>query len=398
MAKDDKNKGGSSTSQDVSAADKAAAANVPQGGGSKKTKTGVTGVPVGTKINIGEQEIRDDGRYRGKSAATGKTQYAVGDGMTALLGMDNQERVSLLGVLSQIPGLYGKGKAYTAQELQQVATGQFVAIREEDADALEKVMQYADTVGVTYDVAAQRLYSQPSLAASFYGFEAPKGPKLLPEKSLIAEIADKFQNTFDVPVNKDMAKKYAAEVRAAQAKNKSLSAQEREDIMLKYLEGAASELSKAGAEGGYQPRGVLGEYITQLRQEYYENGLPMDENRIYRMAVDSLRDPQELQNKKQKIRQRAEVIFPPLKEYIARGESVRDILSPYMKLKADIFEKGEQDINPSDMYDVMDGDKLKNINDYKTSLYRSPEYKKTTGYKKQQSEDARSLLEYLRIQ
>lgn len=393
MAKEDKNKAGKTTSQDVSAADRAAANAVPKG---TKTgaKVGVTGLPVGTPINVGQREVRDEGRYRGTTSATAKTQYAVGDGMSTLLGMDNPQRVQLLSVLSQIPGLYPKGRAYTAEQLQSVAAGEFVAIREEDADALEKVMQFADTVGVTYDVAAQRLFNQPNIAASFYGYTPPKGPKLLPEKSLIAEISDKFQNTFDANVPKDVAKKYAAEVRSAQAKGGGLSAQEREDILLKYLEREAGNLSK---QEGFQPRGVLGEYIQQLRQEYYENGLPMDENRIYKMAVKSLRDPQELQNNKQKIQQRAELVFPPLREYLARGESVRDVLSPYMRIKASIFEMNDTDINPSDMYDVMDGDKLKNINDYKKSLYQSPEYKKTQGYKQRVVSDTRGLLDYLGI-
>lgn len=393
MAKEDKNKAGKTTSEDVSAADRAAANAVPKGtkGG---TKVGVTGLPVGTPINVGQREIRDEGRYRGTTSATAKTQYAVGDGMTKLLAMDNPQRVQLLSILSQIPGLYPKGRAYTAKQLQSVAAGGLVAVREEDAEALEKVMQFADTVGITYDVAAQRLFNQPNIAASFYGYEPPKGPKLIPEKSLVAEISDKFQNTFDVNVPQDVAKKYAAEVRAAQAKGEGLSAQEREDILLKYLEREAGNLVK---QEGFEPRGVLGTYITQLRQEYYENGLPMDENRIYKMAVRSLRDPQELESNKQRVRQRAELVFPPLKEYIARGESVRDVLSPYMRLKATIFEMNDADINPSDMYDVMDGDKLKNINDYKMSLYQSPEYTKTQGYKQRVVSDTRGLLDYLGI-
>ena len=394
MAKENKNKAGKTTSQDVSAADAAAAKNVPTGGPKAGTKVGVTGLPVGTPINVGQQEVREDGRYRGTTSATAKTQYAVGDGMSKLLAMDNPQRVQLLSVLSQIPGLYPKGRAYTAKQLQSVAAGELVAIREEDAEALEKVMQFADTVGVTYDVAAQRLFNQPNIAASFYGYTPPKGPKLIPEKSLVAEISDKFQNTFDVNVPQGVAKKYAAEVRAAQAKGEGLSAQEREDILLKYLENEAGNLMK---QEGFQPRGVLGSYITQLRQEYYENGLPMDENRIYKMAVKSLRDPQELENNRQKVRQRAELVFPPLREYIARGESVRDVLSPYIRLKASIFEMNDADINPSDMYDVMDGDKLKNINDYKKSLYQSPEYTKTQGYKQRVVSDTRGLLDYLGI-
>jgi hypothetical protein len=319
--------------------------------------------------------------------------------MKTLLGMDNQSRVNLLSILAQIPGAYPKGKAPTQDQLIAMAENQEIAIRDTDAKALENVMKYADTVGLTYDEAATRLYNQPTLAASFYGFEPTKGPKLIAEKSLIAELNDKFQNTFDVPVSDKIAKKYAAEVRAAQQKNPALSAQEREDIMFKYLENASGELAKLSGQGAeYQPRGVLGEYITDLRQEYYDNGLPMDEDRIYRLAVKSLRDPQELVNSKQKIRQRAELVFPPLREYIARGESVRDILSPYMRMKATIFEKNEADINPSDMYDVMEGDKLKNINDYKMSLYRSPEYKKTQGYFQRELSDLRGLLQYVGVE
>lgn len=392
------NRGGAaSTSQDVSAADKKAAQDVPKGTttGGSRSKVGVTGVPVGTPIYGGQQEIREDGKLMGMGVAEGKTQYAVGDGMKTLLALDNPSRVQLLQTLAQIPGVYSKGKAPTPQQLLAMAQNQEIAIRPDDARALENVMKYADSIGITYEVAAERLYNQPTLAAGFYGVEPAKGRKQIAEKSLIAEIGDKFQNTFDVQVPNDIAKKYAAEVRAAYAKNPSLSAQERENIMLNYLEDAAGSLVK---EEGFQPRGVLGSYITQLRQEYYDNGLPMDEQKIYRMAVRSLRDPQELESNKQRVRQRAELVFPPLKEYIARGESVRDVLSPYMRLKASIFELNDTDINPSDMYDVMEGDKLKNINDYKMSLYQSPEYKKTNGYKQRLVSDTRGLLDYLGIE
>lgn len=394
------NRGGYTTSQDVSEADKKAAADAPKGTTTGGSKVGLTGVPKGTPIYLGEQEVREDGKLVGRAQTrVGATQYVSGDGMKTLLGMDNQSRVNLLSILAQIPGAYPKGKAPTQDQLIAMAENQEIAIRDTDAKALENVMKYADTVGLTYDEAATRLYNQPTLAASFYGFEPTKGPKLIAEKSLIAELNDKFQNTFDVPVSDKIAKKYAAEVRAAQQKNPALSAQEREDIMFKYLENASGELAKLSGQGAeYQPRGVLGEYITDLRREYYDNGLPMDEDRIYRLAVKSLRDPQELVNSKQKIRQRAELVFPPLREYIARGESVRDILSPYMRMKATIFEKNEADINPSDMYDVMEGDKLKNINDYKMSLYRSPEYKKTQGYFQRELSDLRGLLQYVGVE
>lgn len=393
-------KSGSTTSQDVSAADRASAEELRNTKNVRGGKIGLTGAPLGTPIYRGEAEVREDGRLRGTRTATGNTQYASGDGMRVLLGMNDQERSQLLSQLAQIPGVYPKGRAPSqAERLRLAQGGQGIPVTDLDAKALENVMRYADTLGITYDEATTALFNDPTSAAIFYGFEPTKGPKLLAEKSLVAEITDKFQNTFDVPVSDKIAKRYAAEVRAAQQKNPALSAQEREDIMFKYLEDASGELAKLSKQGAdYQPRGVLGEYVTQLRQEYYDNGLPMDEDRIYRLAVKSLRDPQELVNSRQKIRQRAELVFPPLREYISRGESVRDVLSPYMRLKATIFEKNEADINPSDMYDVMEGDKLKNINDYKMSLYRSPEYKKTQGYFQRELSDTRGLLQYLGIE
>lgn len=405
MAKTDKNKtetvtnpgnrGGYTTSQDVSEADKKTGDTVPKTGSGK---IGLTGVPLGTSIYVGEEKpsatLPDVTGGIMSQPVTATTKYKSGDGMTYLLGMDNQKKARYLALLSQIPGVYRKGEAYGKKELKAIASGGYIPVRDVDAKALENVMRYADTLGLTYEEAVDKLSAQPELAVSFFSVEPAKGKKTIPADSLIAEISDKFQNTFDAPVSDKLAKKYAAEVQAAYAKNPALSAQQRENILLKYLEGAATGLTE---KEGYQPRGVLGEYITQLRKEYYDNGLPTDENKIYRTAVNSLRDPQELENNKQKIRQRAELVFPPLKEYIARGESVRDVLSPYMNLKAKIFEMNDTDINPSDMYDVMEGDKLKNINDYKMSLYRSPEYKKTNAYFERQLSDTRGLLNYLGI-
>ena len=390
-------------SQDVSQADKNAAAEVPEGiSGGKK---GLTGVPLGTPIVVGEEPVyAGEGRLRGPSArqVTGKTQYQSGNGMKELISLNNQQRVDLLAKLAQIPGVYPRGKAPTPELLSAMAQSLEVGIRQEDADALEEIMKYADTVGVNYDIALNRFYDQPELAAAFYGVTAgEKAPKVTDTQSLIAEISDKFQDTFDVKINKKIAKDYAKEVQSAQLKKGAkgtLSAQEREDILLKYIQGGAEEFSKLSGEGPMdQPRGVLGQYVQELRQEYYDNGLPMDEKRIYNMAIKSLRSPQELQNNKQKIQQRAQLVFPPLKEYIARGESVRDVLSPYMRLKSTIWEKDDKDINPSDMYDVMEGDKLRPINDYKMLLYKSPEHKKTQAYQEKTIGDVQGLLNYLRI-
>jgi hypothetical protein len=394
-------RGGTSPSQDVSQADKNAAAGVPQGTG----KRGLTGVPLGTSIVVGEEPVyAGEGRLRGPAGrqVIAKTQYQSGDGMKVLTALDNQRRADLLLSLSQIPGVYPRGKAPTKEYIKSMAQSLEIGIRQEDAAALEDIMKYADTVGVNYDIALNRFSSQPELAAAFYGATtAERAPAVIDAQSLIAEIADKFQDTFDVKINKKIAKQYAKEVQSAQLKKGargSLSAQEREDILLKYIQGGAEEFSKLSGQGPMdQPRGVLGQYVQQLREEYYNNGLPMDEKRIYNMAVQSLRSPQELQNNKQKIQQRAQIVFPPLKEYIARGESVRDVLSPYMRLKSTIWEKNDTDINPSDMYDVMEGDKLRNINDYKMSLYKSPEYKKTQGYQEKTIGDVQGLLSYLRI-
>lgn len=395
------NRGGYTTSQDVSEADKKTGETAPKDGSGKR---GLTGVPVGTPIFVGQEGPSTAspevvaGEVSGPGVVTETTKYALGDGMKYLGQMDNNQRSRYLALLSQIPGVYPKGAAYSKKELQAIAATQYIPIRDVDAKALENVMRYADTLGLTFEDAVDRLSAQPALAVSFFNVKAPKGKAVTSTESLIAEINDKFQNTLDVNVPGDIAKKYASEIQASQRADRPLSAQERENILLKYLENAADDLAKQAGDAEFQPRGVLGEYITDLRREYFENGLPIDENRIYRMAVKSLRDPQELDNNKQRIRQRAELVFPPLKEYIARGESVRDVLSPYMKLKANIFEMNDADIKPSDMYDVMEGDKLKNINDYKMSLYRSPEYKKTNAYFERQLSDTRGLLNYLGIE
>jgi hypothetical protein len=49
------NRGGYTTSQDVSEADKRAAANAPKGTTTGGSKVGLTGVPKGTPIYLGEQ-------------------------------------------------------------------------------------------------------------------------------------------------------------------------------------------------------------------------------------------------------------------------------------------------------------------------------------------------------
>ena len=90
-------KTGSTTEQDVSAADKAAAETIPEGtttGGGGKM--GVTGVPKGTNVYVGEQERYESGGRVVREPVYRQTQYAVGDGMSSLLNLDNPGRVALL--------------------------------------------------------------------------------------------------------------------------------------------------------------------------------------------------------------------------------------------------------------------------------------------------------------
>lgn len=387
-----------SPTDDVSAEALAAGGTVTQGTGTG-AKTGLTGVPVGTPVRTGEGFKAP---FLGPVATYQVTRYAAGDGFKTFGNLDNQQRIDLLSKLAQIPGLYAVGKAPTAELLTGMAATGTVAARPEDLAAIEKVMFYSDSTGEDYNTSVNKFYNNPTLAQNIFNIKGV-GTKVsvTPSEALYAEIDTKFQDFFNTKVDKDTAASYAKTIQAIETKRKSgLTAQEKQDILLKYVQDKASVMfASATKEPGsllMQP-GALGQSFRDIKAAYENNGIPVNDKMLYKDSLNAIRSPQAYANVIDGINMQASVIFPAIKDFILQGKKARDVLSPYISTYSRVFGIPEDQVNMSEMYDVASGDKLVSLKDYNLGLYKKPGYKLTDDYKNKTTSDVQSLLRSLQI-
>ena len=400
--KADKKSKSKSPTEDVSAEALAAGGTVTQGTGTG-AKTGLTGVPVGTPVRTGtgttkvplKEGLTPGGTYQ-------VTRYAAGDGFKAFSQLNNKQKIDLLTKLAQIPGLYATGKAPTIALLSGMAATGTVAARPEDLAAIEKVMFYSDSTGEDYGTSVNKFYNNPKLAQNIFDIKGV-GTKVsvTPSEALYAEIDTKFQDFFTTKVDKDTAASYAKTIQAIETKRKGgLTAQEKENILLKYVQDKASVIfASATKEPGsllMQP-GALGQAFRDIKAAYENNGIPVNDKMLYKDSLNAIRSQQAYANVIDGINMQASVIFPAIKDFILQGKKARDVLSPYISTYSRVFGIPEDQVNMSEMYDVASGDKLVSLKDYNSGLYKKPGYKLTDDYKNKTTSDVQSLLRSLQI-
>ena len=396
--KADKNSKTKSPTEDVSTEALAAGGTVTQGTGTG-AKTGLTGVPVGTPVRTGEGFKVP---FLGPVPTYQVTRYAAGDGFKAFTQLDNEQKIDLLRKLAQIPGLYATGKAPTAALLSGMAVTKMISARPEDIAAIEKVMFYSDSIGEDYSTSVNKFYDNPKLAQNIFDIKgAGTKVSVTPSEALYAEIDSKFQDFFTTKVDKDTAASYTKTIQAIETRRKSgLTAQEKQDILLKYVQDKASVIfASATKEPGsllMQP-GALGQSFRDIKAAYENNGIPVNDKMLYKDSLNAIRSPQAYANVIDGINMQASVIFPAIKDFILQGKKARDVLSPYISTYSRVFGIPEDQVNMSEMYDVASGDKLVSLKDYNSGLYKKPGYKLTDDYKNKTTSDVQSLLRSLQI-
>lgn len=367
----------------VSAETLAAGGNAPYGSG---TKVGLDGRPVGSDIAVGITSA-----YVGSSLQTNvvtkKTQYTATSAIEAFSGLGNQEKADLLAKLAQIPGIYAAGSAPTEQMLVAMSQSGIIVPRKQDIDALTKVMTYSDKVGEDYVTSVNKFYVNKGLAAQYFSVPSA-GPSVTPSDALISELNANFMDLFNAAPDKKVATAYAKEVQRLEAKQKgSISAQQREDIRLKYIQTTAAQ-RYATVKGTADTKddallqeGALGAVVQQLRAAYTNSGIPINESEIYKKAIQATRSEQALQNVLNVTKQQAKALYPAFKDLIDQGAEVSDLVSPYASVYSQIYGKPVSQLKPSDFYEVAAGDKPISPAEYKKMLYAKPEFKDTDTYK-----------------
>ena len=367
----------------VSAESLAAAGNAPYGSG---TKVGLDGRPVGSDIAVGIEQ-----KYVGSNLQTTivpkKTQYTSASAMEAFAALGNQDKANLLAKLAQIPGIYAEGSAPTQQMILTMAQSGAVVPRKQDVDALTKVMTYSDRVGEDYVTSVNKFYTNKGLASQYFSVPSA-GPSVTPSEALISELNTNFMDLFNTAPDKKTATAYAKEVQRLEAKQKgAISAQQREDIRLKYIQATAAERFKTvkgtadTKDDALLQEGAMGAVVQQIRAAYTNNGIPINDSEIYKKAIQATRSEQALQNVLNVTKQQAKALYPAFKDLIDQGAEVADLVSPYASVYSQIYGKPVAQLKPADFYEVAAGDKPISPAEYKKMLYAKPEFKDTDTYK-----------------
>lgn len=362
---------------------------------------GLTGAPIGTEIIKGIGTVAPFKEGLLPTKVTAKTQYKYGDGMVAFATLSAPERIQLLAILAQIPGLYSKKTAPTQEYLINVARSKMVPVRKEDVTALENVMRYADTVGEDYKTAAQYLVSNPQVAQGFFDISGTKAGKakeisLTPADALALELEQSALDYLDFKVTKAEKTAYAKKINDLERKRGgALTALERNQLLIDTIQNKARELFKADEEKPdslLTRKGALGATFNIIRDEYRDYGIPINDTQIYKQAISSIRSKQALDNILGKVRLQAEVSMPAIKSYIQQGLTPREALGSYINLYSKVYQVPENQVDLTKLAPVYSGDKIMPYQDWQKYIYSMPEFTKTKMYQDQKLEDANTLI------
>lgn len=371
----------------------------PSGSAPKGAKYGLDGRPIQSPIYAGQvwfaplKPGETQTRFK-------KTQYYKGSGMAYLQTLTNKQRVEILGKLAQIPGAYSNPKdAPTQSYLQGLASSGLVAVREEDAAAVEKLMYISDTVGEDIQDTIARFYANPKLAAQTLDMSGYiKGAKkvnLTPAAALEVELSQALLDFLDLKADKKFLNNYVETINNLEIKRGgNLTSIERQQLLFDFVQKKAIDLFKDDKSPDtmlYQ-RGAVGGAYNVLRKAYYDYGIPAGEKDIYKQAIDGARSRQALENALQKISVQAQVAFPALTKYFEQGLTTRESLAAYSGIYSKIYGVPESSIEISKMFPVFKGKELMSPQEWEKYLYTLPEYKKTKLYEARTFDDASAML------
>jgi hypothetical protein len=346
------------------------------GGGTK----GLSGLKPGTPIKTGPSTYT-------KSSA----EYVVGAGAIKFSTLAPQERAQLLLRMGQIPNLYASGMAPTTDYINRQLKVGYVTPRAEDYSAYEKILAISDLAGEQPDNVIIKFANNPRLSEQFFGKISTPPKAVTPLSQLQADMDSKFLDLFDSKADSGLVKAYAKEINTLELSKAGISDQQKEDILLKYVQKKADNVYSIGGTAATD-KGALGRSVRILRSAYADNGIPIDDKQIYNKAVQSLRSPDAAKNILEDINMHASIIMPAFKDFYAKGKSARDVLTPYIRIRSQILGIPEDLIRIEDMYEVGSGAVPLTVQEYKGAMYRSKDYKDSDNYKNVTLGDTTAML------
>lgn len=373
----------------------------PKTKGSTRSYSGLTALPDITTTSPIKSGRPSNRTLSGVTTTTtaGGAVYMEGDAEKEYQTWDKQKAANIQLWLSRVPGLYPKNKEPKA------INGIFNSY---DFDALGKVMGYADSAGIaatdepSWFNALVTLYKNPTEAKSYFRVSEGSGPRKIsttPSGMAIADLDETYRTIFATNASDEEHKNYVKSLNALELKQGGgASAQQKEDLIFGLIEKTAkSKTSKVtDADEAATLNGIsggLGAMVKKLRSTYENNGLAFTNTKLVSQAVKALRGQEEATNIFANIQGQAAQFFPAFAKQLESGQSVRDVLDPYISLASQVWELPEDQVKITDIpMDSEDPTKPPAIPSFKNALYSDPRYMKTQGYKDTQMNDLQSLI------
>jgi hypothetical protein len=371
---------------------------VNTGGG---TSNSLTGLPIGTPVQRGTEPRYTTGAGVSDVPAFVKAQYTKDAPFTVVANMSNQEKADLLLRLASIPNVYPPGMAPTVEFIQRQGVG--ITFRPTDYDALTKLMIHADYSGQSYNQSLSDFVTDPGLADKYFGkvSEVPKKIALTPQAALVDDINARFMDLFETGADTKMAAAYAKEYNKAElaAGGAGLTQTQRENIFQKYVEATALGRFKTvkgtadTADDMKLELGVLGQTIRQIRGAYSDNGIPVSEKQIYQDALAGMKSSVALSNKMESINLHAATQMPALKDWIAKGNTAKQFLSPYITSYSKIYGVPENQVTVDKFYEAFQGQVPLSVSQWEAEQWKKPDIKNTKYYQDTRKNDLRAMAD-----
>jgi len=222
-----------------------------------------------------------------------------------------------------------------------------------------------------------------------------------------AEFTKAFEAAFGASAPKKLMAQFSAELRSLQAGRttakvkgivtQGVSAQERENILNKYLNMYATSIADAAQNGDAKAaaalqKGNFGVTLTTLKKAYAENGIPFNQKALMTTAIDSTLKPEKLNANLNLVNLQAKTYFPALADKIDKGYTVKQLLSPYIQTRANVLEEDPDMIDLKTLQGVAkDPKNLMNLYDYEVSLRQDPKWRFTKNAQDSMSNVANSI-------
>ena len=210
---------------------------------------------------------------------------------------------------------------------------------------------------------------------------------------------DFFLNMFNDKPSKEEVKAYQSALNAREKTAKGgMSAQERSDIILAVANKRLASLTSGALIGDMTAadkldEGQLGKRVREIRAQYEENGIPVSDRTVYKLAGKSFRSPEAWDTVQEDIVRSAALQWGKAAEGLKPGQTVRSRLQPLITIRSQVRGIPEDQIKTQEMVDALNPDgTLKNIADYKAMQYKSDDYLTSDTYKSTVLNDTKTVL------